>query len=274
MKHNKRKNVGIMYELLVRNLSNSLIEGDNAANKTLRIIKKYYSSNSELFKEFRIFNALLKTTVNESIALSIISEAKNALSKYDNNDKNKLENEKLLLIKEIDQNFNQSFYDTPIPLNYYQICATIQTLFNEWRNNNSDIVTIIKHEQKLLEWLTKDKIEINNDIESIKENLSPGESRLLMKSLSNKLNEKYGKSFNDNEKAIIKLYFNNNETLLKETFLTIKQNLLERLHDYVLNKISEVKKMISEDDLSIIDDNTVIKFLMFAKLTEFCSLDS
>ena len=71
--HNKKRNSGIIFELLLRHVSSRLIEEDTAgAQKALNIIEKYFKKGSELYKEFRLFNALAKSHVsNTSIAAAI-----------------------------------------------------------------------------------------------------------------------------------------------------------------------------------------------------------
>ena len=77
IKHNKKRNVGIIYELLLRYISSSLVESNKqAAKKGLTIIEKRFNKNTELYKEFRIFNALAKTTVSGThVSAAILQEA-------------------------------------------------------------------------------------------------------------------------------------------------------------------------------------------------------
>ena len=49
--HNKKRNVGIIYEQLVRKVSESLVEGDmDRANLVLDILKKNFRKGTELNK--------------------------------------------------------------------------------------------------------------------------------------------------------------------------------------------------------------------------------
>ena len=78
--HNKKRNVGIIFEQLVRYASKAIVENnEEVANKVLKITSKYFKEGTELYKEYRLFNALYNTTLpSESLATRIISEAKNA----------------------------------------------------------------------------------------------------------------------------------------------------------------------------------------------------
>ena len=84
-KHNKKRNIGIVYELLLRHISNSLIENDiSSVKKATLIIEKHLSKSSELFKEFRLVNALINSDVkNTEVAAAIMSEAKDAARRSD-----------------------------------------------------------------------------------------------------------------------------------------------------------------------------------------------
>ena len=61
MKHNKKRNVGIIYELLLKHISTKLLEGNKKDAKiATRLIEKHFKKGTELYKEFRLFNALVK----------------------------------------------------------------------------------------------------------------------------------------------------------------------------------------------------------------------
>ena len=79
-KHNKKRNVGLVYEMLLRYITKKIIESDEkSAKKAIKIIERRFDKNTELYKEFRLFNALASTTVSETpVAAGILVEAKQA----------------------------------------------------------------------------------------------------------------------------------------------------------------------------------------------------
>ena len=83
--HNKKRNVGIIYELLLRSVSNSLINDDKlSAQQALDIIGKRFDKSTEIYKEFRLFNALAKSNVsNSAVTAAILTEAKQAARRCD-----------------------------------------------------------------------------------------------------------------------------------------------------------------------------------------------
>ena len=149
MNHNKKRNVGVIYELLVRAVSAYLIENDREqAQNALNIISKHYNKNTELYKEFRLLNALAKSSVKDtSIAAAILTESKNASRRFDSN---KLIREKSNLIRDINHILaDQDFYHRRVP--EYKTYATIQTLLNAWREGDkSNLTEVVLIEAKKL----------------------------------------------------------------------------------------------------------------------------
>ena len=154
--HNKKRNVGLVYEFLIRYMSESLVENNNReSKKALKILKKHFKPNSELYREFRLFNSLIKTTVSsERIAAAIISEARKAVRRYD---LKSLDKQKSLLIRDINHFLSSDdFYNQKI--SEYRMYATVQTLINEWRDiENADISKIAEYDDTLVGWLTSKK---------------------------------------------------------------------------------------------------------------------
>ena len=83
--HNKKRNIGLVYELLLRSISSALVEGNQErANISIDIMKKRFAPETEIFSEFRIFNAIMHTDINDtSVAAGILTEAKNAIKSID-----------------------------------------------------------------------------------------------------------------------------------------------------------------------------------------------
>ena len=53
--HNKKRNVGIIYELLLRNISSHLVAKNNKlAQESLDLLTNHFNKSSEIYKEFRL----------------------------------------------------------------------------------------------------------------------------------------------------------------------------------------------------------------------------
>ena len=112
--HNRKRNVGIIFEQLVQYTANAVMyKRFDAAKKSMGIIRKHFMNGSELYREFRLFNALVKTKVDHSgLATRILKEAKDATIKID---QARLRTQKSLLIKDINHQLNETgFYNRRI----------------------------------------------------------------------------------------------------------------------------------------------------------------
>ena len=77
-KHNKKRNTAFLFEALVKELTKSIIENDQAKKKTtLSIIKEHFGKDSILSKELKIYKSLNKEdSLKKEVAERIIFEAK------------------------------------------------------------------------------------------------------------------------------------------------------------------------------------------------------
>ena len=271
--HNKKRNVGIIYELLLRNISNALIKNDKrSAKKALNIIETRFSKSTELYKEFRLFNALAKSTVSDtSVAAAILTEAKNAARRCDTR---RLNSEKSLLIRDINHNLkDDSFYHRRVP--EYKTYATIQTLLNEWRlADMSDLSKTIQFESKVVEWLIKqDKVTVN--VEDMK---NPNIDSLVVKIMSEKINKKYGGKLGDLQRHLLKEYVfsltDDKDDRIRLVLNDIKDSTILDLdslknstsNSVILEKIDLVRSKIYSENLEKIDDDSISRFLVLINL--------
>ena len=154
--HNKKRNIGIIYEQIIGFVCESLInENKNDAEKSINIIKNNFNINSQLYKEYKLFKALSGTFgVTDQLATMIITEAKGASNNMFDNDK--LEKEKSRLIKELNYSFGKGEIFNKNVKNY-RVYATIQTLLNEWRNNSKNFDKVAEYEIVLHNSLTDNR---------------------------------------------------------------------------------------------------------------------
>ena len=81
IKHNKYKNTGILFELLVRKLTSDTLNESTSAAATL--VKKYFTK-TELAKENKLYQTINNTAnISESKAESIISSVLEISKKLD-----------------------------------------------------------------------------------------------------------------------------------------------------------------------------------------------
>ncbi len=272
--HNKRRNTGLLYEFLVRTISSALVEGDKKKSATaLKILKRHFKPGTELYKEFRLINALVRSTVSsETVAGSILSEAKSAAREHD---AALLDREKSLLIRNVNHMINdESFYDQHV--NEYRTYATVQTLLNDWRSPNRDLSRLAVYEDQLVKWLTTEKVKEEEQLISEETN---GTSRLLMKVMTKKLNEKYSGVLTDDQRSLVKAYAfamaSDDPTVIQKKLTEIKSRLLEEIstyeaekpdNTYINEKLNEVKNNLLAESLEEVNDEAVTRFMLYTKL--------
>jgi hypothetical protein len=272
--HNKKRNAGLLYEFLVRSISRALVEGDQKKSAiALKLLKKHFKPGTELHKEFRLINALIKTTVSsEAVASSILGEAKAAARDYN---LDALDREKSLLIKNINHMLSDgNFYDQQI--NEYRMYATVQTLLNDWRSKERNISRMASYEDQLVRWLVSEKQPLEEQHLSDE---TQGTSRLLMKVMTKKLNEKYAAVLNEEQKSLVRAYVfstaNSDPTVIKKKLQEIRESVLQQISEYeaankdnqyINNKLQEVRGRLASENVESFDDNMITRFMLYTRL--------
>lgn len=275
-KHNKRRNAGLLYEFLVRNISVSLVEGKNDKSAlALQALNRFFKPGTELFKEFRLLYALMKSEIsNVGVASSILGEAKSAARSHD---AIRLEKEKSSLIKFINHKLDDgSFWDQPIQ--EYRMLATVQTLINDWRiGTDAPLDRVAQYEDQLTKWMTEARVK-----PTVHEELAgtPGENRLVFKLMMKKLNEKYGVAISGEQRSILKEYVfvmstDRDYSSLKKKLQELKNSTIVSLEEYMTKtdentyihqRLSEAKREIELESLDEINDTVITKFMLCVKL--------
>jgi hypothetical protein len=273
--HNKKRNTGLLYEFLIHTISQALVDDDKRkSSRALKIIKTHFKPATELYKEFRLINSIMKTTVSvESVASSILGEAKVAARSHDVDSLNR---EKSLLIRSINHQLNDDhFYDQQIP--EYRTFATVQNLLNSWRLKSADLSKMAEYEDQVVHWLVTPKVESN---EQITTEGTTGSNRLLMKIMMKKLGEKYDNTLTTEQKFLIKAYAfsaaSDDEKTIIMKLNEIKGKLLNSIESYVNNKkeekylsdkLNEVKSGLL-NEVKKVDDSVVAEYMLYIKLID------
>mgnify|MGYP001409308288 CR=1 FL=1 len=268
--HNKKRNIGIIYEQIVQYVCKKAMENNEADSEAgIRIIKECFRKGTQLNKEYKLFKALAETKgISGHLANSIIFEAKKACNNMF--DSEKLEKEKSSLIKKLNYSFGKGkIFEESIE--NYKLYATIQTLLNEWRDpKNASFDLTTKYEIKLHESLTTPVEEKNINNKSLKVD------SLTYKLMNEIFDKKYSKILNESQNKILSYYSANDKESLNEVFCDLKVNTQNLLKDYMKscsNKILKEKYQLINrqiDNLSTedISKQNLQKFLLLAKLKE------
>jgi len=243
IKHSKYKNTGILFELLVRQITSDTLSGKDS--KATGILKKYFVK-TELGREYKLYETLAKHKnltegKAEVVITSVIESSKNL-------NRGTLKRQKYNLIKEIAKHYNlDEFFKTKLPS--YKVHAALYTLVEIYNSENlSNPDQIIENKISILESLTTravDKQKVENDLMTEFQTYDKDLRILTYKVLLEKFNGKYA-SLNDNQKQVLKEFINSVDSTPKlKSFYNDKiqeiKNELTRMAKKVTDKVVKIK---------------------------------
>ena len=251
IKHNKYKNTGILFELLVRKITADTLSSGNSKAATL--VKKYFTK-SELANENKLYQ-----TINQSISLSegkaesVLSTVLDLSRKLD---KETLSKEKYNPIREIKENFDMNdFFGAKIK-NYKLLASTYVLLESHTNKKFANPESIITSKITILEHITSNpdtKMSLSPLVEELM-SLDKGTRSLTYKIMLEKYNTKFD-GLSKEQKEVLKEYINSasDAPKLKEFLNTkfkgisavLKENV-GKIEDPALKiKIQEVINLIA-----------------------------
>jgi hypothetical protein len=257
IKHSKFKNTGILFELLVRQITADTLKGGDSP--AIDLLKTYFVK-SELGREYKLYESILKSKVlNESRANLFVDTILESSKKFN---RSLLRKQKYNLINEIKSHYDlDQFFGSKIK-NYKEL-ASLYTLiegYNTKEVTNSE--QIIDNKITLLEHLTRSEISSNPKEDVLKEFSSYDKDlrTLTYRVLLEKFNEKYDGLSNE-QKQVLKEFINSVDST-------------PQLREFYNNKITHLRSILNEESKNIKDKATQIKITEIAKmLTELSKTD-
>ena len=252
IKHSKYKNPGILFELLVRQITADTLKGDDSP--AIDILKKFFVK-TELGREYKLYETILKSKVlNESRANVFITTALDASKKLN---KGQLRNQKYQLIREIKDNYKvEEFFSSKIK-NYKELAA-LYTLIEGYNSKDiSDTQQLVDNKVTLLEFLTKQEVSEEKKQTLIEEfsNYDKDTRILTYKVLLERFNDKY-QHLSKEQKQVLKEFINSVDSA-------------PRLRNFYNSKVNELKDSLIKENKNIKDKATAIKIKEVSKyLTE------
>jgi len=243
IKHSKYKNTGILFELLVRQITSDTLSGKDS--KATNILKKYFVK-TELGREYKLYETLSKhKNLTEGKAEVVINSV---IESSKNLNRGTLKRQKYNLIKEISEYYNlEEFFKTKLPS--YKSHAALYTLVEIYNSENlSNPNQIIENKIALLESLTTrivDKQKVEEDLMTEFQSYDKDLRILTYKVLLEKFNGKY-ESLNDNQKTVLKEFINSVDSTPKlKTFYNTKiqeiKDELTKMTKKVTDKVVKIK---------------------------------
>lgn len=276
IKHSKYKNTGILFELLVRQVTADTLNGGNSP--ALGIIKKYFVKG-ELSKELKLYETLTKkTNLSESYANTVLQTLLESSRKLN---RTSLKKSKYNLINEIKKNYSlDEFFKTKVP--HYKIYAAFYTLTEI--ENTQDIISpdqIITNKVTLLEQLSSAPIEekkVKEDVIQEFQTYDKDTRILAYRILLEKFNGKYSDLY-DSQKTILKEFINSVDSTprLREFYNSQVNELKSSLQELSVKttdkaiqiKLNEVASLLTElDKKSAIKTDNLVDLLQYCELVE------
>lgn len=259
-KHNKIKNVGVLFELLTRQITSDTINGVEKS-PAIDIVKEHFSKNSYLTKELNLFKALqnqkYKTETQADRFVEVVVKEHAKLSK------SKLNNARYSIIRDIKSNYNiEDFFKSRV--SNYKLNASIYNLLEGSKKVNKPALAM-KSRTTIVEHITSSAPVKSSEQKIIKEfsTLDKDIRILAYKILLEKFNSKYGK-LSTEQRSLLKEYINNisNSSKLKQ-YMTEEINLIKKsilkCEKKVTDSIVKIKLAEVRTQLTNVIDDTVIR---------------
>lgn len=277
MRHSKFKNTGILFELLTKQITADILSGKEISNAK-NILFKYFKENTELGKEWQLYNLLLTEKLKDVNGadrfITIILDQRKKLNNK------RLSEEKYNLIKEIKELYPiEDFLKSGV--NNYRAIASIYKLFEDHtsRDFKFDIKETFQAKDCIVEHILDKKKKPNNDTDLIKlyEQQSKEMKLLAYKLLIDGLNKKYS-VLDDSQKDVLREYINsvaNTNSLslfIKERVdkvITELKTYHNKINDseIIKIKINEVVNQLEKiKPVKIVKDNQVMALLLSYEL--------
>ena len=235
-KHSKYKNTGILFELLVRQITTDTINGVSKS-PAIQIIKEFFKKSTTLKKELMLYQTLLNEKFNterkaESFIDAVLKERKKLSS-------TELRKQKYNLIKEIKNKYNiENFFKTKVE--NYSENASIYCLFENKTNPSQSV----RFRFNLVETVMNKRNKVSRIDETYQMYSKQGKDvrTLSYKIMIEKFNNKYG-NLTSEQKTLLREYINN---------ISNTQKLKKYIHTEINNTSKSIRSLSKK-----VDDNIV-----------------
>lgn len=260
LKHSKFKNTGILFELLIRQITADILDSnESAANK---LVKKYFAEDTDLGKEQRLYQVLLEETTNTEGSAHKLVDA--VVDEHKKLDKKVLSRLRYELVKEMKDVYPiDDFFRSKI--RNYKTYASIYKLFE---GSKSDVFCdpreIVESKSTIVNGLCRDKI-VNNELGQLENYAQHNEDLRLIsyKLLVDRFNEKYSE-LNEDQRLLLKNYINNisNTNSLREYIneqLPVIKSKIEKLSNKIEDDVVKIKLKEVTSQLNKVREGRVVK---------------
>jgi hypothetical protein len=242
LKHSKFKNTGILFELLVRQITADILN-DNKKSYANELMRNYFSEESVLGQEQRLYQLLMEETFSdESSAEKFLDVVVQSHSKLNSSE---LSNARYNLVKEMKSSYPMDDF-LRSKIRNYKTYASIYKLFESktptvfcdpkeiYESKNTIVRNILNQKTSSVK---------NEEVLEMYEKQNEDLRLISYKLLVNNFNKKYS-SLDESQQTLLKNYINN----ISNT---------NSLREYINKEIPKVKKELVSLKNKIIDDKVV-----------------
>ena len=236
-KHSKYKNTGILFELLVRQVTNDTLQGVDKS-PAVEVLREFFKKSTSLKKELGFYQALQNQKFKTESKANAFIDA--ILKEHQKLSKSVIKKQKYNLIKEIKNRYDiETFFSQRI--NNYTANASIFMLME-----GSTPSKLIKFRYNIVESIIGKKKSKLNESHSLYQEQDKDIRLLSYKILIEKFNEKWGDNLGAKQRTLLKEYINNISNTPK-------------LKDYLSSEISKTTKTLNKLSTKIVDPIVKIK---------------
>ena len=274
IKHSKYKNTGLIFELLVKQIAADTLS--RKESPAIQVIKKFYTGNTTLVKEFKLYNFILK---NKGVGLSKAETILGTITELSKKlDSESLKKQKYGLIRELKSHYDlYEFFS--IKVSTYKPLAALYCLLEAQNTENlSDPTVIVENKTTLLEHLSQTKQPVVAKDALMEEYATYDKDLRLLtyKILLEKFNSRY-KDLLPEQKNILKEFITsaNSSTRLRNLVneeMTRLRLEIAKLKKKVTNDITKIKldeifKVITPiKNTQKVDDNHLVSLMQYYEL--------
>ena len=275
MKHNKKKNIGILFEALTRQVVEGTLNGNEAASqKASKLINKYFKRGKFLYEELSLFNTLLYNQTDSHRVADKILQTTLVYAKGLN--PKQLAEAKEALLSEISSTFKiKEFFATKIP--NYKIYASIQQLLDDSRSQQpiNEIAQKITLEEAVLDHLIN-----NSEYQRInlykKTFKSLPVDNLTNKILQTNFNQKYDEQFDSSQKQLLSSFINENLDKYQEVANKSVEDIdrvlteaIDSVNEPILKaRLEDAKEVLEEVNFHELDEDNLSSLMTYMDLAK------
>lgn len=275
IKHSKYKNTGLIFELLIKQVAADTLS--RKESPAIKVIKKFYTGNTTLVKEFKLYDFILKNKgVGSKKAETIVSTIVEISRKLD---LDSLKRQKYELIKELKQYYDlEEFFSMKVDT--YKPLAALYCLLEA--QNTPDLLdpnVFVNNKTTILEHLTQTKHSEGQVKDALIEEYSKFDKDLRLltyKILLEKFNNQY-KDLLPEQKNILKEFIVSANSsirlrnIVNEEMVKLGKDisvLKAKITDSVVRiKLEEIQKaIVPVKNTQKVDDNHLVSLMQYYEL--------